>query len=251
MVAALRRSDGNIVALAVWCAVTAFVAANCDSKTKPASTSLAGVVTDSVTAATIAGATVVVQGKTTTTGNDGKYSITGLTDGPAAVTTQHQGHINVSKDITLSSATTLDVAMTPSTAAKLAGNWTGTWKNATFSTQGTETMTIAVDTVAQTMNITLDVNGSVFGGADPAPETLTTTYTLTGATFSKSSPVFGNLTLTISPAGTLSGAATSVPTAGISRVDFTGTITPTLITVNYAVTFTNTTIATGTATFGK
>ena len=93
--------------------------------------------------------------------------------------------------------------------------------------------------------------GSVFGGSDPAAETFSTTYTLTGATFTKTSPVFGNITLTITPAGTLTGSATNVPGVGISRVDFSGTITPALITVNYTITFTSTATATGTATFAK
>ena len=235
----------------VLCAFAGFIAAGCDSKTTPTSTSLAGIVTDSVSGAPISGAKVTVQGKSATTGNDGKYSIANLTDGQASVTTQHQGHINSTKDVSLSNATTLDVAMTPSMAAKLAGNWAGTWKNNTFSTQGTETLAVTVDTVAQTMNVTLDLNGGVFAGSDPAPETLSTTYTLTGATFTKTSPVFGNISLTITPAGTLTGNATSVPGGTISRVDFTGTITPTLITVNYTITFTTTATATGTATFTK
>jgi hypothetical protein len=247
---AMHRFRRRITAAAL-CAFAGLVALNCDTKTKPTSTSLAGTVTDSVSGGVISGATVSVQGKTATTGSDGKYSVANLTDGAATVTSKHQGHINITKDVSLSNATTLDVAMTPSMAAKLAGSWSGTWKNNTFSTQGTETMSVTVDTVAQTMNITLDVNGSVFGGSDPAPETLSTTYTLTGATFTKTSPVFGNLTLTITPAGTLTGSATSVPAGSINRVDFTGTITPTLVTVNYTITFTSTATATGTATFTK
>jgi len=247
---ATRRFRQGITAF-VLCAFAGLIAVNCDTKTTPGSTSLAGTVTDNVSGAVISGAKVTVQSKTATTGNDGKYSISGLTDGQASVTTQHQGHITNTKNVTLSSATSLDVAMTPSAAAKLAGNWTGTWKNNTFSTQGTETLAIAVDTVAQTMNITLDVNGSVFGGADPAAETLSTTYTLTGATFTKTSPVFGNFSLAITPAGSLTGSATSVPGGSITRVDFTGTITPTLITVNYTITFNTSATATGTATFAK
>ena len=235
----------------VLCTVAGFIGGSCDSKTTPGATSLGGTVTDNVSGAIISGAKVTVQGKSATTGTDGKYSIGGLTDGQASVTTQHQGHINNTKDVTLSSATSLNIAMTPSAAAKLTGNWSGTWKNNTFSTQGTETMAIAVDTVAQTMNITLDVNGSVFGGSDPAPETLSTTYALTGATFTKTSPVFGNISLSITPAGTLTGSATNVPGGSITRVDFTGTVTPTLITVNYTITFSSTATATGTATFTK
>ena len=249
MIATRQISRG--FAAFVLCAFAGFISVNCDTKTTPGSTTLAGTVTDNVSGAVISGAKVTVQSKSATTGNDGKYSISGLTDGQTSVTTQHQGHINNTKNVTLSGGTTLDVAMTPSAAAKLTGAWTGTWKNTTFSTQGAETMNVTVDTVAQTMNIVLDLNGSVFGGSDPAAETFSTTYTLTGATFTKTSPVFGNITLTITPAGTLTGSATNVPGVGISRVDFSGTITPALITVNYTITFTSSATATGTATFAK
>jgi Carboxypeptidase regulatory-like domain len=219
--------------------------------TTPAATSLAGTVTDVVSAAAVSGATVAVQGKTATTGADGKYSITGLSDGQATVTTQHQGHINFTQTVTLSGATTTNVGLTPSNAAKEAGTWAGTWRNTSFGTTGTIAMVVTVDTVAQTMQIVLDVNGNVFGGADPPAETFNGPYTTTGATLTRPSSVFGNVTVTVTPTGQITGSATNVPVSTISRLDFTGTATATTITINYTVTFVGGGTAVGVATLTK
>jgi hypothetical protein len=215
-------------------------------------TSLTGTVTDAVSNAPVSGAKVAVQGQSATTGADGKYTITGLTNGATTVTSQHQGHLNFSQSVTLSGATTTNIAMTPSNVAKGAGNWSGTWRNTAFASTGTITMVVSADTVAQTVTVVLDVNGNVFGGADPPSETLNGTYSpTTGGSFSGRSAVFGNVTMTVSPSGQISGSATQVPPSFVSRLDFTGTATTSQINISYTVTFTAGGTANGTAVLNK
>ncbi len=224
--------------------------------TNPSGTtpSIAGVVTDSASGAPISSATIGIQGRTTTTGSDGRYSITGLTAGQASLTAQHQGHINVSQPVTGSGtgATTSNIAMAPSFAARLAGNWSGTWRNTTFGSTGGMTMTMSVDTIAQTLQIVLDVNGNVFGAGDPAPITFNGPYSTTnGLSISQSTSSFGTVTLNVTPSGQITGSATGIPGGAITRFDFTGTVTPTTINVTYTVTFVGGATATGTATLTK
>ena len=218
----------------------------------PTAPSLAGTVTDVVSGAPVSGVAVAAQGQSATTGSDGRYSLTSLTAGAASLTAQHQGHVNFSQSLTLASGTnTSNVALTPSNAAKMAGNWTGSWRNTTFGSTGTITMSVTTDTVQQTMQIRLDVNGNVFGGSDPPAETFNGPYTTTGATLTRTSAVYGNVTVTVTPTGQISGNATSVPVGTISRLDFTGTATTTTITINYTVTFVGGGTAVGTATLTK
>ncbi len=123
-------------------------------------------------------------------------------------------------------------------AAALAGNWSGQWNNNTFSTTGPASMAVSVNTAAQTFQATITLGGNVFGGSAPPPQTFSGSYGASGITFTQSSPVFGNVTATIGPDGTITGSATNVPSASVSRVDFTGTATATTITINYTITFT-------------
>lgn len=219
--------------------------------TTPATTTLAGTVTDVVSASPVSGATVAVQGKSTTTGSDGKYSISGLSNGAATVTCQHQGHVNFTQSVTLSGATTANIGMTPSFAAKSAGTWSGTWKNTTFGSTGTITMTITIDSVAQTEHVVLDVNGNVFGSSDPPAETFDGSYSSSGVAVSGKSNVFGTGSINITPAGQITGSSTQIPNPAIAKFDFTGTATTAQINITYTVTFTAGGTATGTATLTK
>jgi len=221
--------------------------------TTPTTVTLSGTVTDAVSAAVVSGAAVAIAGKTATTGSDGKYSITGLTAGSGTLALQHQGHINFTQTVTLSgTATTTDVKLTPSLAAQGSGNWSGTWRNTTFLSNSTLTAVVTADTVAQTMRVVLDVNGSVFGAGDPPAETFTGTYTPgSGGTITQTSARFGNVSITFNPNGSFTGACTNIPVAGIARFDFTGTMTTSTANLSYTVTFTNGTTAVGTATLTK
>ena len=194
---------------------------------------------------------VAIQGKSAAAGADGRYSISDLSDGQATLTAQHQGHRNFTQAVTLAGTTTVNITMTPAEEAGAAGNWAGQWNNTTFGSSGSMTMTLAVDTIAQTTTMTLDLNGSVFGASDPAAETTTGSYTTAGATLTKTSAVFGNVTFDITSTGQITGNGTSVPSATISRIDFTGTAGVSTIALNYTVTFTAGGTATGTGTLTK
>ncbi|MEQ1871036.1 MAG: carboxypeptidase regulatory-like domain-containing protein [Vicinamibacterales bacterium] len=217
----------------------------------PSAPSIAGAVTDVVSGLAVPGVVVAIQGKSVTTGSDGRYSLTGLTAGQSSLTAQHQGHVNFSQPVTLASATTVNVGLTPSLAASGAGSWSGSWKNTTFSTTGGMTMQLSVDTIAQTMQLVLDVNGGVFGAGDPPAETFNGAYSDAGTTMTRTSTLLGTVTATITPTGQLTGSATSVPTPGISRVDFSGTVAARSIAISYTVTFTAGGTALGTATMTR
>lgn len=220
----------------------------------PATLNVTGTVKDAVSNAPIASVAVAVQGKSATTAPDGTYNISGVTAGSASLTAQHQGHDNFTQAVTIaaSGATTVNVSMTPSSAAALAGKWSGTWKNNTFGSTGTITGTVTVDSVAQTVTTNIDVNGSVFGAGDPPAENFSGTYNpSTGATFSGTSSFFGATTFTISSTGQVTGNMTKVPASNISRVDYTGTISGTTLSGTYTVTFTSGSTATGTVSMTK
>lgn len=222
--------------------------------TTPSTTSapsVAGAVTDVVSGLAVSGVVVAIQGKSVTTGSDGRYSLSGLTAGQSSLTAQHQGHVNFSQPVTLAATSTVNVGLTPSLAASGAGSWSGSWRNTTFGTTGGMTMQLSVDTVAQTMQLVLDVNGGVFGAGDPPSETFTGAYSEAGTTLTRTSSLLGTVTATVTPAGQLTGSATSVPTAGISRVDFAGTVAARSIAITYTVTFTGGSTATGTATLTR
>jgi hypothetical protein len=117
------------------------------------------------------------------------------------------------------------------------GNWTGNWTNTTFGSTGSATMSLTSNTTNMTAQMILDMNGNVLGGADPGPMTLDGTYTDTEFTVSATTDLFGEFTLSVDNQGMLSGQGINVPNTFIERVDFSGTGTPTLITINYVVTF--------------
>lgn len=119
----------------------------------------------------------------------------------------------------------------------LAGVWSGAWANTTFGSSGGATMTVTADTLAQTFEATVDLNGSVFGSGDPAPQVFSGSYAGGGADLTITSALFGNLSLQVTSAGQISGSATNIPGGGIARIDFTGTWTATAINIAYTITF--------------
>ena len=136
---------------------------------------------------------------------------------------------------------------TPGPAA-FAGNWTGSWVNNTFSTVGAASLSVAVNTAAQTFQFTLALSGNVFGAGTPPPQTMSGTYTGAGATITGHSTLFGDVTMSIGSNGAVSGQAINVPNANISRIDFAGTATPQTITITYVITFNTSGIGTGVLT---
>lgn len=133
----------------------------------------------------------------------------------------------------------------------LAGNWVGQWNNATFNSTGAARATVTVDTNARTFVVVLDLDGNVFGGSNPPADTFNGSYTNAGGTFGGVSPTLGNVNYTISPTGVMTAAYTNVPTAGISREDQTGTLTPQTVVMNFTITFTNNSTARGVTNMTK
>jgi hypothetical protein len=229
-----------------------FGTAACENDNDPSSTdvSLSGIVRESGTNAVVAGATVTVQNKSATTGTDGRYLIEDLAAGNASVQVGHQGHQNLTQSVTLSGETTGNFTISRATIAGYIGNWTGGWtNNAGFS--GSATMTFNANTVAQTFEAVVDLNGSVFGLLDPPAQTVAGPYNPGGNTTSIIATSLGTLSVTFSATGQISGSLTGVVAGGISRMDFTGTSTSSTININYTVTFIAGPPVTGTLTLTK
>jgi hypothetical protein len=244
----VRRTVGQ---LAVGLAL-ALVWAGCGMN-EPSGTavSLTGLVREAVTNALLAGVTVTVQSKSATTGADGRYVIENLTAGSAEVRATRQGHTNLTQTVALSGETTANLTMTPAPIAAFIGNWSGQWTNTTFGTSGTATMTFNADTVAETYQITADLNGSVFGQPDPEPLSFNGPYSATGSTVITIPSPFGNAQVTITQTGQITGSVTSVTIGNITRLDFSGTATSSTIVINYTVTFNGGATATGVLTLNK
>jgi hypothetical protein len=233
----------SAVRLAAVCLVLASLLSCDDSQrggTTPSGVSLSGIVTDVVSGAAIQGVALAVQNKTATTGSDGRYSIAGLTAGQATLTATHQGHRNFSQNVTLAGSATVNVPMTPSMAAtRLAGTWRATTPSATAFT-----LAIAVDSVAQMLQMTLEVRGK--------RETFTVSYapTSTPTTHTRTSTNFGNISVTVPPEGPITGTVTN-PEPDILRIDFSVPRTGTVIAVNLTIRWTDGDVDTGTLTFTK
>ncbi len=248
----LGRVARSVAVLAVLCVIaTASGSFSCgggSSSSPPPSptgtSSLAGTVTDAVTAGPVSGATVAVQNKSVTTGADGRYSITGLVDGASTVTAQHQGHRNLTQTSTITGATTRDLRLLAAPETRGSGPWTGAWTNQTSGTSGNINLMLTVNTVAQTMTIALKVDGPAYGRSGPLTDTITGAYSpTTGANFTTTSSIFGNITFLWPPTGVISGSAVNVPGGTVSRVDFIGEASSpdidVIVTMKGEITFAN------------
>lgn len=121
--------------------------------------------------------------------------------------------------------------------SQLAGNWSGTWTNNTFATSGSVTLAISVNSSARTYSITATLGGNVFGSSPPPPQTFSGTYSAsTGISYSAHSDALGDFGFTISQAGAISGSATNIASPNVSSLTFSGTATPTTMSINYSLT---------------
>jgi len=145
---------------------------------------------------------------------------------------------NVGGDPIYMPATLERIATSPALAAAFAGEWDGGWANTTFGSSGSASLELAFDLPKQTVTAQLDLDGSVFGGADPAPQTLTGAVTQTGLVFAGSSPALGTYSLTVDSFCGVAGRLTALPDPAIDFVDLTGTATPTELLLSYTVFFT-------------
>jgi hypothetical protein len=114
-------------------------------------------------------------------------------------------------------------------------NFNGTWNNTTYGSNGASTASMVVDDMAQTVALTLDLNGGVFGMGDPPSEMFTGNYSSTGYALTGTSSFFGTLTINVTPAGVLSGSATGSAGGTRGNTALTGTVTATTISVSYSI----------------
>lgn len=129
-------------------------------------------------------------------------------------------------------------AMVPAPASLLSqsmGTYSGSWTNMTFGSSGAATITLSQQ--ADTVSMTIDLDGNVFGGSNPAAETFSGTSTASGVSYSGPSSLFGDVTLWSDPYGRVQGFGTGIPAAGIDSVIFSGAISPDTIALAYTVLF--------------
>lgn len=98
-------------------------------------------------------------------------------------------------------------------AAAFAGDYTGAWNNTTFGSTGPIETSIVVDEVAETVTVTSDLGGFVFGGPDPDP-TVTVIDLSAEPPYETSSELMGDSTFEISEEGMLTFTAPAVPGLG-------------------------------------
>lgn len=107
----------------------------------------------------------------------------------------------------------------------------GTWTNSTFSTTGDVAATITFNSTTNVATIVFDIDGSVYGGNDPAAETFTldmTNFINNGtAALTATSGTYGDISVTLTfyndNTGTFSGTAVNEPTGQVTNATFTGT----------------------------
>ncbi len=120
----------------------------------------------------------------------------------------------------------------------LEGFWRGTWYNITFSSTDSAFLDINVDEVNNTLSMTLDLDGNVFGGSDPDPVTMTGNYDENGFSITGNSPTYGDMYFTGDAAGFINGRLPNVPNPAIDSTTMNGTYTINNIVLYYLVYFT-------------
>jgi hypothetical protein len=118
----------------------------------------------------------------------------------------------------------------------LVGNWDGAWYNHTFGSTGAANLQVTYSADSQTLTVTADLDGSVFGGSNPPPETITTTLTGAGFIVTRHSAYFGDIDVTIDANGVISGELVD-PGSGIETVEIEGAVTANQIMIKYTVDF--------------
>ena len=122
--------------------------------------------------------------------------------------------------------------------------YNGTWNNTTFSSFGDAFFDVDLNTVAGTYSITMDLDGFVFGLADPDPFNLTGTLNPDGSAVINElgHPLFGDVTGTVSDLGIINISADNLPSPGagdfIADATISGFFNDTTISLAYTVNFT-------------
>ena len=141
------------------------------------------------------------------------------------------------------------------TPAAFAGNWSGTWNNTTYDTTGPITLSATANATAKTYSATLTLGGEVFGGSPPPAADVwgARPSAQTGPMASHRRPSARSRSRS-APAALFPGASRGIPNPNLSGLDFSGTISPTMISLDYTITFSQSAgggTAEGTATLSK
>ena len=139
--------------------------------------------------------------------------------------------------------------MTPFDATTYQGTWVGSWTNSTFNSTGAARVVMNVN--GNSYQISMDLDGMVFGLADPALEPMTATFDTARAVLSnKTSASYGNLTGCLTANGTLTAFGSNV-NAFVESFSLTGNWTSTTISATVLIRFRNGNTADATATLTK
>lgn len=137
-----------------------------------------------------------------------------------------------------------------SLATIFAGEWTGSWENATHGTTGPIAAAVAVDTEGLSATLTLDIGGEAFGGDDPAPFEMAIDLSA-APPYATVGPVLGELRVVMEADGAFTLEAADVPAAGLASFRASGRATSAGITLDYTVGFDDGGEAVGTAGLGR
>lgn len=123
------------------------------------------------------------------------------------------------------------------------GTWSGTWTNTTFSSTGAVSLVVAEN--GGVVTFTLDMDGNVFGGSDPAAEDFTASFSGSTATLdAKTSTVYGDVTGTLNSNGSVTIHGVNI-NGQVASFTLTGSWSGTQITANVSITFDNASTAAG------
>ncbi|MBM3672374.1 MAG: hypothetical protein FJW86_09395 [Actinobacteria bacterium] len=132
------------------------------------------------------------------------------------------------------------------------GYYEGTFTNTSFDTTGTATLLLRIDPVANTMTITSDFDGDMFGGGAKEIRKIESTIQLgdPNATVATRTTAFGAVTGRIDPSLALILTAPDVPGAQVASFELTGTLKAdrTGFDATYSVIFEDGSTADGTVT---
>lgn len=187
-----------------------------------------------------------VTGATPTSASDGTAAATTWTLGAAP------GENRLSATIDGNSVTFTATATGAFNPAPFAGTYAGTWTNTTFSSMGTGTAVITVNTGNNTATVTATATGNVLGsGGGATPPLQNGNYTTNGAQFTGAVAPMGTISASIAPPGTINATGSNVPGGSITGWTAVGTIDGTTIQLNFTVAFTAGPPAVGTITLTR
>lgn len=121
-------------------------------------------------------------------------------------------------------------------AGRYAGDWSGSWTNRTFGSTGEASAVVTVQG-EETMTVSLDLAGNVFGASDPPSEDFVIQLDGQGQT-SGTSATYGPYEASWElDAGTITIDLTEVPGDRITTVSGSGTFSDTRFSVTFTINF--------------